>query len=76
MVEDDVKDFLKRIVWSVSLGFLWLVTTIGIGAYNNLLVPENGLGIGNIIFYIWAAGSLVALIWINRRIWRKKFPHG
>ena len=76
MVENDVKDFLKRVVWSVLLGFLWLVTTLGIGAYNHLLVPENGLGIGHIIFYIWMAGSLVALIWINRRIWRKKFPHG
>lgn len=76
MIEDDVKDFLKRIVWSVSLGFLWLMTTLGIGAYNDLLVPENGLSIGNIIFYIWSAGSLAALIWINRRIWRKKFPHG
>lgn len=76
MMEDDVKDFLKRIVWSVSLGFLWLVLTLGIGTYNNLLVPENGIRIGNIIFYIWMAGSLVGLIWINYRIWRRKFPHG
>jgi hypothetical protein len=76
MMEDDVKDFLKRIVWSVSLGFLWLVLTLGIGAYNHLLVPENGLTIGNIIFYIWFAVSLAGLIWINIRIWRKKFPHG
>jgi hypothetical protein len=76
MIENDVKDFLKRIVWSVSLGFLWLVLTLGVGAYNQLLVPENGLSIGNIIFYIWMAGSLVFLIWVNVRIWRKKFPHG
>lgn len=76
MMENDVKDFLQRIVWSVLLGFLWLVLTLGIGAYNNLLVPENGISIGNIIFYIWAAGSLVGLLWIYYRIWRKKFPHG
>lgn len=75
-MEDDVKDFLKRIVWSVSLGLLWLFTTLGIGTYNHLLVPEPEIGIGNIIFYIWMAGSTTALIYINYRIWKKKFPHG
>ena len=75
-MEEDVKDFLQRIVWSVSLGLLWLTTTIGIGAYNHLLVPEPSIRISNIIFYIWMAGSLVALIIINMRIWKKKFPHG
>ena len=75
-MEDDAKDFLKRIVWSLSLGLLWLITTLGIGTYNNLLVPEEKLTTGNIVFYAWAAVSLAALIWINRRIWKKKFPHG
>jgi FtsH-binding integral membrane protein len=76
LMEDDARDFLKRIVWSLSLGLLWLVTNIGIGAYNQLLVPEHGLTTGNIIFYIWMVVSLTALIWINIRIWKKKFPHG
>lgn len=76
MMEPELKDFLRRIVWSVSLGFFWLVFTLGIGAYNQLLVPENGITTGNIIFYIWFAISLAALIYINYRIWRKKFPHG
>jgi hypothetical protein len=75
-MEEDVQDFLKRIVWTVSLGLLWLTTTLGIGAYNQLLVPEHSISIGNIIFYIWMAGSLVALIIILNRIWKKKFPHG
>jgi hypothetical protein len=75
-MEDDVKDYLKRIVWSVSLGLLWLTTTLALGAYNQLLVPEHKLGIGNIIFYIWTAGSLAGLIYLLLRIWKKKFPHG
>jgi tellurite resistance protein TehA-like permease len=75
-MEEDIKDFLKRIVWSVSLGFLWLTLTLGIGTYNQLLVPEHTITIGNIIFYIWMAGTLAALIYINYRIWKKKFPHG
>ena len=75
-MENDAKDLLRRVVWSVSLGCLWLMSTIGIGAYSQLLVPEKGISTGNIIFYVWIAGSLVALVWINIRIWRKKIPHG
>jgi len=74
--EEDPRDFLRRVVWSLSLGLVWLVTTIGIGTYAGLMVPEKGLTLGNIIFYSWMALSLVALIWINMRIWKKKFPHG
>lgn len=76
MMEPEVKDFLKRVVWTVGLGFFWLMLTLAIGTYNNLLVPENGITIGVIIFYIWTAGSLGGLIWLFIRIWRKKFPHG
>ncbi|HEU4633060.1 MAG TPA: hypothetical protein VFS22_03690 [Flavisolibacter sp.] len=76
MVEPEIKDFLKRVVWTVSLVFLWLMLTLGIGAYNALLVPEKGVTIGHIIFYIWFAGSTGTLIWMILRIWRKKFPHG
>ncbi len=73
---DDPRDFLKRIVWTIFLAFLWLMLTLGIGAYNQLLVPAKKLTAGNIIFYSWMLISLAALIWINIRIWSKKFPHG
>ena len=76
MMEDDVKDFLKRIVWTVSAGFFWLTITLAIGAYNDLMVPNPSISIGNIIFYIWGAGSLAALLYLYYRIWKKKFPHG
>jgi hypothetical protein len=73
---DDPRDFLKRIVWTIFLAFLWLMLTLGIGTYNQLLVPEKKITIGNIIFYAWTLLSLSALIWANIRIWSKKFPHG
>ena len=74
--EEDPRDFLRRVVWSLSLGLVWLVSTIGIGTYAGLMVPENGLHTSNIIFYCWMALSLAGLIWVNIRIWKKKFPHG
>jgi hypothetical protein len=76
MMEHDVKDFLRRIVWTVFAGFLWLTITLGIGAYNDLLVPNPKITIGNIIFYIWFAVTLAALLYLYIRIWKKKFPHG
>jgi FtsH-binding integral membrane protein len=74
--QDDPRDFLRRIVWTLSLGLVWLVATIGIGTYAGLMVPEKKLTIGNIIFYGWMLISLAGLIWVNYRIWKKKFPHG
>jgi hypothetical protein len=74
--DPDPREFLKRIVWTIFLALLWLVLTLGIGTYNQLLVPEKELTTGNIIFYAWMVISLIALIWANIRIWKKKFPHG
>lgn len=74
--QDDPRDFLRRIVWTLSLGLVWLIGTIGIGTYAGLMVPEKKLTIGNIIFYSWMLISLAGLIWVNYRIWKKKFPHG
>ncbi|MBO9566548.1 MAG: hypothetical protein J7621_27490 [Niastella sp.] len=74
--EDDPRDFLRRVVWSLSLGLVWLVSNLGIGTYTGLMVPEKSVTIGNMLFYVWMVSSLSALIWINVRIWKKKFPHG
>jgi len=75
-MRNDVRDYFKRIVWTASLIFLWLTTTVAVGAYNNLLVPEHGMHTSNIIFYIWMGGSLAGLIYLLVRIWSRKFPHG
>jgi FtsH-binding integral membrane protein len=74
--QDDPRDFLRRVVWSLSLGLVWLVSNLGIGTYTGLMVPEKSVTIGNMLFYVWMVSSLSALIWINVRIWKKKFPHG
>ncbi len=75
-MEDDAAQFLKRVVWSLSSGLLWLIINLGIGIYAGWMVPENGITLGNIIFYIWMGLSLGLLIYINYQIWKKKFPHG
>jgi tellurite resistance protein TehA-like permease len=75
-LEPEVKDFLKRIVWSVFIGLLWLMLNTTFGIYLNLLVVEDKISIGNIVYYLFLLLSLAGLIWFYYRIWKKKFPHG
>jgi hypothetical protein len=75
-MEPEVKKFLKIIVSSVFVGFAWLMLNMVLGIYFDLLFIKSRISIGNIIFYIIFAGSLVLLIRFYYRIWKNKFPHG
>jgi hypothetical protein len=75
-MEEDASRFLKRVMWSLSSGLIWLFINIGLGIYNGWMIPEGKIGIINIIFYVWALLSLGALVWVNYKIWKEKFPHG
>lgn len=75
-MEPEVKDFLKRIVWSVFFGLSWLMVNMTIGIYYDLLFIRGNISIGNIIFYVFLIASLMGLIWFFFKIWKKKFPHG
>jgi len=63
-------------MWSLSSGLIWLFINIGLGIYNGWMIPEGKISLVNIIFYVWAMLSLGALIWVNYKIWKEKFPHG
>jgi len=75
-IEQETTRFLKRIVWSLSSGLVWLFTNFGLGLYNGWMVPDGSIRLANIIFYIWVAISTGLLVWINYKIWKEKFPHG
>jgi hypothetical protein len=75
-IEPEVKDFLKRIIWSLFLGLSWLMLTMTLGIYFGLLFPGERLGIGNLLFYVFAGVSLFFVIRLLIRTWKKKFPHG
>lgn len=75
-VEPEVKDFLKKIVWSIFLGLFWLILNMILGIYLGYLFIEGQIGIGNILFYIFLSASLIFLIRFYYLTWKKKFPHG
>jgi hypothetical protein len=73
-MEDDTKRFLAKVVQSISVGILWLIINMTAGIYLGWLFFGDHMTTGNIIFYIWLVGSLVAMIVILARIWKEKFP--
>lgn len=75
-IEPEVKDFLKRILWSFFFGLFWLMLNMTLGIYFGLLFIDEKITIGNILFYIFSASSLSLLIWFYYKTWKKKFPHG
>ena len=75
-MEPEVRNFLKRIVWSITVGFLYLMINATMGLWGEWLFFEGKPTLGNYIFYGWLALSTVGLIMLLIKWWRKKFPHG
>jgi len=68
-MEPEVKNFLSKIVTSLSVGLLWLLVNSTMGIYFNFAFFDNKPTIGNYIFYAWFLVSLFFLIKFYRRIW-------
>ena len=75
-MEQEAKDFLKRVLLSVFLGFMWLFVNMTLGIYYDLLPIYGRPDVWNIGYYLFLTGSGVLYFWFLRRTWKKKFPHG
>ncbi len=69
-MEPDARDFLKRVLASLSAGLIWLIINMTFGIYFEWLFFGNSMTIGNYIFYSFMILSLGALIWYNIKLWR------
>jgi hypothetical protein len=74
--EVDVSDFLKRIVWSITLVLVHMMIILTAGIYGNWFFFYDSPGLGNYIFYAWVLLSSVGVIFLLVKWWKKKFPHG
>jgi len=75
-MEPEVKDFLKRVLWSFFFGLTWMMLNMTLGIYFNLLFVRDGISLANLLYYLFFLASLLLLIWYYYRTWKKKFPHG
>ena len=74
--DPEVRDYFKRIVLSFFLGLMWLVINMTIGIFFEWMFFEGRPTIGNILFYIFMAATLLLYLRFLRRTWKKRFPHG
>ena len=61
-MEPEVKKYLKKVLYSLMAGLLWLMVNVTTGIYYGLAFHEGKRTITNILFYIWLAISLALLL--------------
>ena len=71
-MEPEAAAFLKRVANSLAIGFAWLAinATAAIKG-DNAFIGER-ITLGNIVFYIWFAISIVILVILYKKIWGDK----
>jgi hypothetical protein len=71
-VEPEIKDFLKRVLQTVSMGMLFLLVHMTFGLYLNWAFFDQNISIGNIIYYIFLTGSFIGLLYYYFRLWKER----
>lgn len=71
-IEPETRDFLKRIIQTVSMGMLFLLLHMTFGIYFNWAFFEGTIRTGNIVYYIIFLLSLCGLIYFYYRLWNTK----
>jgi hypothetical protein len=72
-MEPEVRDFLMRISLSIGAALLWLFINVTIGIFGGWLFFYETPRLGNYVFYVWLLMSVVLLVWVYRRLWKKRF---
>jgi ABC-type bacteriocin/lantibiotic exporter with double-glycine peptidase domain len=73
-IDPEIKRFFKKIINSFSIGLLWLLSMFTAGLFFNLGITHNGIKWYNIVFYIIAVLTFIALLFYFYRVWKKDSP--
>lgn len=71
-MDPEVKKYFRKIVYSLSVGLLWLMINVTAGIYFGLGFVEGKLTAGNILFYIFFPASLLLMLLYFYKIWKKE----
>jgi hypothetical protein len=69
-MEPEVREFLVKIMQSISMGLVWLLINMSIGIYLGFAFFEGVPSMGNYIYYAAFLISLVALILYLKKKWK------
>ena len=70
-MEPEVRQYLIRILNTLSVGLLWMVINSTLGIMYDLAFVHEHITTGNILFYIWFILSFGAFLWWVIRLWSK-----
>lgn len=68
--EPEIRDFLKRILQTVSVGMLFLLLHMTFGIYFNWAFFDDQIRMGNIVYYFIFLASLGGLVYYYVRLWK------
>jgi hypothetical protein len=66
----ETKAYLKRILHSIFITLVWMMTNAVIGLYFKLAIIEDSINLLNILFYLWFTGSFIVYLWLLRKLWK------
>jgi hypothetical protein len=69
-MEDETRDFLMRILNTISMVLIWMLLMVFFGFYKDYAFFETRLNWTNYLFYTLALISFIMLIIYLRRKWK------
>lgn len=69
-MEDETREFLVKIMQTISIVLLWMMLNVFAGLYKGLAFFDDSPRWYNYLYYVFFVGSLVALIIHLKRKWR------
>jgi ABC-type glycerol-3-phosphate transport system permease component len=69
-MEDETREFLVRILNTVAIVLLWMMTNVFIGIYKGFAFFENQPGWKNYVYYVFLIASFIFLILHLKRKWK------
>ena len=70
-MEPGVRQYLIRILNTLSVGVLWMAINSTLGIMYDFAFVHDKISTGNILFYIWFISSLTVFLWWVIRLWSK-----
>jgi len=74
-MEPGIKEFFRRLSLSIGLCIFWMAINMTIGVKYDYAFFEDGIHLGNVLFYIWVIASFTGLILMYIKIWKKPIEH-
>ncbi len=71
-MEPEVAAFLRRVGWSLTIGFVWLAVNATAAIKGDNAFIGDHITLGNVLFYLWFIISIIILVLVYKKMWTGK----